>query len=274
MKLTTIAALTAGIATPACAAPTIGMIVDTTSAFLVANGLASARIVITGWEPGTRYLGIIGTEDHPWLVRTRTGLGFYNINSVCCYTSGSPIFVDGFYAAPSNNAFLNSFAPGAPWDSGLLGSATNNPNPSNLGTPSDADATDDVGGFAMFSAGGDSDCLIEPMQWLTTNPVGLVPPATLNVMRITAKRFTGGAWVRFVLVMANGEQIPMEIYAMFLLTHCNGDLNGDYQVNIADVLDMIAHWGTACGSGDINNDGTVNVADLLALLSNWGPCFQ
>jgi hypothetical protein len=47
-----------------------------------------------------------------------------------------------------------------------------------------------------------------------------------------------------------------------------GDLNGDGQVNGADLGILLANWGTA-GAGDLNSDGTVDGADLGALLSNW-----
>ena len=51
-------------------------------------------------------------------------------------------------------------------------------------------------------------------------------------------------------------------------------MNGDGEVNVFDLLDLLAQWGT-CGkvcSGDVNTDGVVDVFDLLDLLANWGPC--
>ncbi len=57
---------------------------------------------------------------------------------------------------------------------------------------------------------------------------------------------------------------------------CGGDVNHDHQVNVADLLAVITHWGlcadcdadpTPCGG-----DGVVNVADLLEVISHWGPC--
>ena len=46
------------------------------------------------------------------------------------------------------------------------------------------------------------------------------------------------------------------------------DLNGDGQVNGADLGLMLAAWGTS-GPGDLNNDGVVNGADLGLLLAAW-----
>lgn len=55
---------------------------------------------------------------------------------------------------------------------------------------------------------------------------------------------------------------------------CPADLNGDGQVNGADLGFLIGFWD-CCGSsctGDINDDGCVDGADLAELLGNWGPC--
>ena len=47
-----------------------------------------------------------------------------------------------------------------------------------------------------------------------------------------------------------------------------GDVNGDGEVNIADVnavIDMILS-GSATMAGDVNGDGEVNIADVNALI--------
>lgn len=51
-----------------------------------------------------------------------------------------------------------------------------------------------------------------------------------------------------------------------------GDLNGDGVVDVADLLLLLAAWGTCpqpCPA-DLNGDGVVDVADMLILLANWG----
>lgn len=54
-----------------------------------------------------------------------------------------------------------------------------------------------------------------------------------------------------------------------------GDVNGDGQVNVTDLLAVISAWGpcpappTACAA-DVTHDGQVNVTDLLLVISNWG----
>ena len=52
---------------------------------------------------------------------------------------------------------------------------------------------------------------------------------------------------------------------------CPADINGDGQVNGADLGLLIGNWGGS-GTGDLNNDGLVNGADLGILIGNWGPC--
>ncbi len=59
---------------------------------------------------------------------------------------------------------------------------------------------------------------------------------------------------------------------------CGMDFNGDNEVNVVDLLELIGHWG-ACdeplpvlGPWDVDRDGVVGVTDLLALLVEWGPC--
>ena len=53
---------------------------------------------------------------------------------------------------------------------------------------------------------------------------------------------------------------------------CVGDLNGDGQVNGADVGLMLAAWGSSDPTADLTGDGLVNGADLGLLLGGWGLC--
>ena len=53
---------------------------------------------------------------------------------------------------------------------------------------------------------------------------------------------------------------------------CVGDIDGDGDVDTADLLALLGAWGEAGGPADVNNDGIVNTADLLLLLGNWGLC--
>jgi parallel beta-helix repeat protein len=46
----------------------------------------------------------------------------------------------------------------------------------------------------------------------------------------------------------------------------------DGQVNVNDLLTLIAVWDTASPIGDINYDGIVDIEDLLILIAAWGAC--
>lgn len=49
------------------------------------------------------------------------------------------------------------------------------------------------------------------------------------------------------------------------------DLNGDGQVNGADLGILLGAWGSADAGADLNHDGIVDGADLGLLLAGWGP---
>ena len=53
---------------------------------------------------------------------------------------------------------------------------------------------------------------------------------------------------------------------------CIGDIDGNGEVEIDDMLALIAAWGQ-CGScaADINGDTNVDIEDLLLFISGWGP---
>ena len=69
-----------------------------------------------------------------------------------------------------------------------------------------------------------------------------------------------------VTVSGDVEVDPVGVY---------GDLTGDDQVNVKDLLGLLAGWGDCPAKpepcpADLNNDGVVNVNDLLDLLAAWG----
>lgn len=53
---------------------------------------------------------------------------------------------------------------------------------------------------------------------------------------------------------------------------CPADLNGDGNVNSADLALLLGAWGQSGVPADINGMGGVNSADLALLLGAWGPC--
>lgn len=57
-------------------------------------------------------------------------------------------------------------------------------------------------------------------------------------------------------------------------SECDGDVDGDGGVGIADLLVVIAMWGSDGGNtgADLDGDGIVAIEDLLIVLSFYGVC--
>ena len=54
---------------------------------------------------------------------------------------------------------------------------------------------------------------------------------------------------------------------------CPADLNGDGNVEAADLAQLLGSWGSCDGCpADFDNDGTVGASDLAFLLGSWGMC--
>lgn len=67
---------------------------------------------------------------------------------------------------------------------------------------------------------------------------------------------------------------PLMDAALTLLVPCPEDCNPppDGQVNVADLLALLAQWNSSTAACDINDDGIVDLQDLLAMLAAWGAC--
>ena len=53
---------------------------------------------------------------------------------------------------------------------------------------------------------------------------------------------------------------------------CLGDTTGDGVVNVDDVLDVLANYGSDGSSGDADGDNDVDVDDVLLVINGWGNC--
>jgi hypothetical protein len=67
-----------------------------------------------------------------------------------------------------------------------------------------------------------------------------------------------------------GRETDKDVYYIRLATDCPADFDGDGDVDTADLLHLLAAWGTP--EGDVDGDGDTDTADLLALLAAWGEC--
>jgi hypothetical protein len=75
-----------------------------------------------------------------------------------------------------------------------------------------------------------------------------------------------------VYLLANGNGIPFGTTGLVLrITNGLGDTDADGDVDVDDLLGLLATWGPCAGCpGDFDDDGDVDVDDLLTLLANWG----
>jgi len=106
--------------------------------------------------------------------------------------------------------------------------------------------------------------------------VGGTPPLGTSFEIVTAASVTGEfdtliapplCCDRGWLVVYEGNVVRLEVRVI-----PPGDLNGDFVVNVLDLIIMLLDFGDcppACPS-DVNGDGTVGVLDLIILLENFG----
>ncbi len=56
----------------------------------------------------------------------------------------------------------------------------------------------------------------------------------------------------------------------FAIADCGADLDGSGDVDIDDLLAVVAGWGTA--DGDVTGDGATTIEDILEVIGTFGPC--
>ncbi|MBT8485093.1 MAG: hypothetical protein KJO43_05905 [Phycisphaerae bacterium] len=67
--------------------------------------------------------------------------------------------------------------------------------------------------------------------------------------------------------LCHGELVVTYNYAVV----CPGDVDGDRQVGLTDLLGVLAAWGECEGcDADLDGDGEVGFTDLVSVLGTWG----
>ena len=96
----------------------------------------------------------------------------------------------------------------------------------------------------------------------------IAPAAELEISRAEGINESG---------QITGQATSPDGLVAFVLTPIEprlGDLDGDCQVGVADLLILLGNWGScdkcAACPADLDNNCVVNVKDLLTLLGNWG----
>ena len=82
-------------------------------------------------------------------------------------------------------------------------------------------------------------------------------------------------YLRYTLTTGGGDAVAVTPDSFTIEgTGILGDLDGDGDVDLSDLGQLLAHYGTPSGAsyedGDIDGDGDVDLADVAALLANYG----
>ncbi|MDG2424539.1 MAG: hypothetical protein P8M22_11225, partial [Phycisphaerales bacterium] len=130
-----------------------------------------------------------------------------------------------------------------------------------LGTNSDGDSS--IGGTAHFvdctitgNSGNNGGIDLSP-QW------NVILTSTTVCGNETPGQIYGGTWTD-----ASGNCVEDVCDDCSV---CPGDLDGNGEVGVDDLLALLAVFGISDG-GDLNDDGATDVNDVLILISSWGDC--
>ena len=125
-------------------------------------------------------------------------------------------------------------------------------------------------------------------SWVLVETIGPTSPVGWNEHAFTVGDFvapTAQVKVRFEASDLNsGSVVEAGIDAFSVEQRtcedpnpCFGDLDGDNDIDLADLAALLANYGTPSGAsyedGDLDGDGDVDLQDLAALLAVYGtPC--
>ena len=115
---------------------------------------------------------------------------------------------------------------------------------------------------------------------LSTTQIGSIP--ALMEFSIDTDTVEPATYTSFLPITVSDENLTGELTNISMLTvrieittpiaTCNEDFSNNGIVDVADILVLIADWGSTDPAHDLDSDGIVNVADLLIMIAAWGPC--
>ncbi|MBT5366309.1 MAG: hypothetical protein HOI88_03085 [Phycisphaerae bacterium] len=115
---------------------------------------------------------------------------------------------------------------------------------------------------------------------LSTTQIGSIP--VLMEFSIDTDTVEPATYTSFLPITVSDENLAGELTNISMLTvrieittpiaTCNEDFSNNGIVDVADILVLIADWGSTDPAHDLDSDGIVNVADLLIMIAAWGPC--
>ena len=89
-----------------------------------------------------------------------------------------------------------------------------------------------------------------------------------DVLIVDGTLVTNGYKVYANEIIINGT-VSNEDDVIIIVDGIFGDINADGEVNVLDLLRVIADWGQSGGDADLNQDGTVDILDFLLVLQEW-----
>jgi polyhydroxybutyrate depolymerase len=159
-----------------------------------------------------------------------------------------------------------------------------------------ADPVIDYNGGCIFGAGCYPGAVETCVQWAGTNgcqlagepdatPINIdagIPGAETSVTRWTDGCASGGS-AELWTIQGGAHSPPLvsdfsRVIVEYLYAHpkrsaCGADLDGNGDVGVVDLVELITAWGPCPGCpADLDQDGDVGVSDLVELVLAWGPC--
>lgn len=171
---------------------------------------------------------------------------------------GESSTIGGFGAPPTtgDTTWMHAFWPDVFWSS-----EGGDFNPA-------ASATTDMGAFGDDTWGSTAQMVADVQSWLD-NPAQNFGWLILGneTETLTARKYASHD--------NEDDAIWPRLNIEFTPPPCQVDLDGDGDVGILDLLDLLAAWGPVPPgnpNANFDGDGMVGVTDLLVLLAAWGPC--